>query len=68
MNNQRCPEGHQLYQEWTRQLELHDRDFIYDAMRAYFRHKAVCYECSSVRVIEQNRELTPSLFVKDVVK
>lgn len=64
MTDKLCLTGYQLYHTWMHHIDKHDKDYIYDAMKAYYFHKAKCEFCSSFKIVEQNRALTPFLFEK----
>jgi hypothetical protein len=59
--NPRCPLGESLHREWCKALEQHT-GYEELAMRLYFSHKNVCYECCGAKVYEMNTQLTPFLF------
>ena len=58
-----CKTGQQLFNDWSELCERHaGHTAIYSASVAYYFHKNRCQECTSPRVVAQNRHLTRELF------
>jgi len=61
-----CRSGQVLRQNWIEELEQHaSPDYIFRAMRVYFRHKNTCPNCCSQIVLDHNRLYHPELFQQE---